>query len=129
TGIQGNGIIHDNQVYQNTHDGILGLSSAAIYSNTVYGNLNGIETLGDFTNSTTQYIHNNVVYGNTALGIYLNGSRSNYTTEVTNNTVYQPLGNAVRVENSSTGVHLRNNILWTQSGFDTSVDPTSELGF
>ena len=46
-----------------------------------------------------------------------------------NNTVYQPTGNAVQIQNSSQNIVLRNNILWAKAGYDISVDSTSEQGF
>ena len=52
-----------------------------------------------------------------------------------NNTVYQPLGDGVRVTASSTSgdssrnVTLSNNIIWTQSGYDINVSRESQLGF
>ncbi len=47
---------------------------------------------------------------------------------ITNNTVYQQVGDAVRVQSSS-NVTLRNNILWVQAGYDIYVPPDSQVGF
>jgi hypothetical protein len=128
-GIQGFGLIHDNQVYHNLQAGIVGYSGATIYANTSYSNLYGIESSGESANNSTQYIHNNLVYANTGQGIYLHGYHNDSNNEVFNNTVYQPLGDAIHLESNSTNVHLRDNILWVQSGFDISMDSSSEFGF
>jgi hypothetical protein len=47
---------------------------------------------------------------------------------VVNNTVYQPVGDAVRVE-ASQGVEVRNNILWVEAGYDLYVASDSQTGF
>ena len=44
------------------------------------------------------------------------------------NTVYQTTGDAIVLENSSENISLRNNILWTQNGYDLNVNPDSEVG-
>ena len=49
--------------------------------------------------------------------------------DLVNNTIYQPTGDAILVTGSVTNAHLRNNILWTQNGFDISVDNSSQSGF
>ena len=46
-----------------------------------------------------------------------------------NNTVYQLVGDAVRLENSARNVKLFNNILWVQSGYDIFVATNSQTGF
>ena len=46
-----------------------------------------------------------------------------------NNTIYQPVGDAVTVKRSAQGVVLRNNILWVDLGACISVDSNSQTGF
>jgi len=46
-----------------------------------------------------------------------------------NNTVYQPVGNAVLIEGSSVNTTLRNNILWVDAGYDIYVNSNSKTGF
>ena len=50
---------------------------------------------------------------------------------MTNNTVYQPVGDAVLVQGGSQNVTLRNNILWVQAvaGYDLNVTADSQVGF
>ena len=71
---------------------------------------------------------NNVVYGNMLDGIWVQGGTG---TQLVNNTVYQPTGNAVRIDGSggASNVELRNNVLWTQSGYDVTVATNSQIGF
>ena len=137
-GIRGGGSIHDNRVHGNTTAGIQSFDSSSqntlfgfgsIYNNTVYSNQIGIERFAFSSSSVTDTIRNNLVYANASQGIYVHGQHQFATTEVLNNTVYQPQGDAILVADHFSNVHLRNNILWAQNGFDISVDPTSEAGF
>ncbi len=46
-----------------------------------------------------------------------------------NNTVYQEVGDAIRIQGSSQNVRLRNNILWVDAGYDLYVASDSQVGF
>ena len=48
---------------------------------------------------------------------------------ITNNTVYQVSGDAVRLDSSAFNVKLRNNIVWVQAGHDVYVADNSRTGF
>ena len=47
---------------------------------------------------------------------------------ITNNTVYQSVGEAIKLQNSPS-VRLRNNILWVNAGYDLNIDSASQVGF
>ena len=49
-------------------------------------------------------------------------------TQIVNNTIYEPQGDGIDLEQNSE-VQLRNNIIWIQSGFDISVASDSQVGF
>ena len=103
--IYSGGTVSNNRVYHNTNQGILAYYNASVLGNTVYSNSIGIQE-GDYGQ-----IVNNLVYANANEGIELTGIY--YTgVQVTNNTVYQPVGDAVLVQSGSQNVTLRNNILW-----------------
>ena len=71
-------------------------------------------------------VANNLIYENANQGILItNYEQGTYT----NNTVYEPTGDAVDVVLDDKNVTLMNNILWAQAGYDIKVDPTSEVGF
>ena len=53
---------------------------------------------------------------------------STYTDAITNNTVYQSVGDAIKLQNSP-NVRLRNNILWVNAGYDLNIDSASQVGF
>ena len=139
-----NSQVLNNRVYNNTESGIYAdvnhpdgfsyaLGSAVVNGNIVYNNATGIDLYfnGQYVNYP-QYgsyqAENNLVYSNSNDGILVNSVVANGQTTIENNTVYQPVGDAVSVVNT-TGVTLANNILWTQAGHDISVDPSSESGF
>ncbi len=133
--------IDGNRVFGNTNAGITALGISTVVGNVVYSNSIGIEG-ADYlyinpltgTQSDTHFngsILNNVVYANSTAGILIQGADG---AQVTNNTVYQPLGVGVRVTESSSGnptqnVELRNNIIWTQVGYDINVYSNSQQGF
>ena len=46
-----------------------------------------------------------------------------------NNTFYTATGDNIRIQNASTNVELRNNVLWDESGYDVYVANDSQAGF
>src|SRR5207302_5187441 len=67
----------------------------------------------------------NVIYRNTGAGILVNGAHSAL---IQSNTVYTSTGDAVYVEHRTAGLTLRNNILWSQAGYDLYVSTDSQAG-
>ena len=116
------GIAEDNRVFGNTTIGIWTNYASPVRGNQVYDNSVGIQANSQFSSE----ISNNIVYENTEQGILLYGVNS---ARVANNTVYQQLGDAVHVQTGSTNVDIRNSILHVTSGYDISVDSTSQVGF
>ncbi|MFN5532562.1 MAG: right-handed parallel beta-helix repeat-containing protein, partial [Planctomycetaceae bacterium] len=117
------GTVQGNRVYRNTNTGIRLTRGGSVLANTVYSNSVGIDVID--SQAGTRSLANNLVYANTNQGIRVGVSN----TQVINNTVYQPVGNAVLVENSVSNVTLRNNILWVDAGANISVNPNSQVGF
>ncbi len=103
--------IEENRVYHNTGTGISLDDDGTVRANVVFSNATGISGQTSYYDFAGQ-VRNNLVYANTNTGIRItDGSGA----EVVNNTVYQELGDAVRLEGGySDGVTLRNNILWVQ---------------
>ena len=121
---QPGGFVDQNRVYDNSGVGIILDYVAAVLGNVVYSNLLGIET-------TTYYsgqIANNLIYANLNQGVLI---ESPVTTGIqfTNNTVYQSTGDGLDIEDSTSDVELRDNILWVFAGYDISVDSDSQQGF
>ena len=123
-----------NRVYDNSAYGIVAYyNNSQVLGNDVYSNGVGIAASGG-TTAGVQVV-NNLVYANTAGGIEVGQVASDDGTQVINNTVYQVAGNAVQVGGgapnyySAQNVSVRNNILWTQAGYDLDVTANSQQGF
>ncbi len=117
---QSGGTVSDNRVYGNSSKGII-VRNATARGNTVNNNPIGISA----EQSPTSTISNNIVYDNTVAGIDV--SIGSVTIE--NNTVDQPLGNAVRLTGSAGNGTLRNNILTADAGYVVNIASTSQTGF
>jgi parallel beta-helix repeat protein len=116
--------LEDNRIFNNSHSGITAAANIVIRANYVYSN--GIGILTPPTNYPyTGILDSNLVYANAKAGIqlnYTNGARA------VNNTVYQLIGDAIDVSNS-TNVSLSNNILWVEAGADLNVSVDGQSGF
>ena len=71
-------------------------------------------------------MHHNLIYRNTDQGILVDNG---HDISIENNTIYTPSGDGVRIRNAAYNVTLRNNILWTDSGYDLYVATDSQQGF
>src|SRR5207244_8445901 len=69
---------------------------------------------------------NNLIYANTDEGILAASSGSPL---IANKTIYQPTCDAIRLAGGSPNFHVRNNILWVNSGYALIVPASSEAGF
>ncbi|MCK4661139.1 MAG: right-handed parallel beta-helix repeat-containing protein, partial [Phycisphaerae bacterium] len=130
------GVVTENRVYNNSSVGILAYEDSDVRGNAVYSNSIGIQ--GERSGSYVFHglIENNLVYANSNHGIVIEGAGTyqGSHTRLINNTVYQPVGDAVRVRQysscyASRDVELRNNILWVGVGYAISVDSNSQQGF
>ncbi len=121
---QHSGLVRDNRVWHNANIGIV-MDQATVSGNRVYANSIGIQTSGPY--GFGGKILNNLVYANANEGLVISGAQP--TSLVANNTIYQPVGNAIRVQNGSNGTRLRNNILWVDAGYNLYVTPDSQAGF
>ncbi|MCA9139007.1 MAG: right-handed parallel beta-helix repeat-containing protein, partial [Planctomycetales bacterium] len=128
-GIQGqsNSTVDSNQIYDN-RIGVFGYYAyeSNITNNRIYSNIEGMR----FDSTNTATIANNLVYANTNSAVYLSygyvsGVRS---PQITGNTIYQSVGDAITIE-SSTGVGLSNNIIWVENGAAINVAADAQVGF
>ncbi|QEG01889.1 Bifunctional hemolysin/adenylate cyclase precursor [Stieleria maiorica] len=126
-GTQYGATVDSNRVYDNR----IGIRTTSGYDtvlvgNRVYSNSEGIRIDGQ--NYVT--ISNNLVYANTNSAVYLKGGyRSGEAhPRITGNTIYQSVGDAVTIEQSSE-VRLSNNILWVENGAAISVAADAQVGF
>ena len=107
-GIVGAGpyLIAENRVYGQSDVGIWSDGSSTVQKNVVYSNAIGIRT-GGLGYGFSGAIKNNVIYANQLQGILAGGGVP--AAQIRNNTIYQPLGDAVRVHEGTVGLDVRNN--------------------
>ncbi len=124
TGISSNAnikIVEGNRIYGNSGVG-LDVGGAPTSNNYIYDNAIGIRSAF----SGAGHISNNYIANNSTIGIQLDGGTPN----VVNNTIIQPVGDAIQVVNLNTAnVKIRNNILHVGSGYTYNVSPLSTRGF
>ncbi|WP_182865929.1 right-handed parallel beta-helix repeat-containing protein [Rhodopirellula sp. JC639] len=114
--------VYDNRIGIHTANGY----DTVLVGNRVYSNSEGIRI--DSQNYVT--ITNNLVYANTNSAVYLKGGyrSGDAHPRITGNTIYQSVGDAVTIEQSS-DVSLSNNILWVENGAAISVAADAQVGF
>ncbi len=121
----GAGAITNNRVFHNSLTGIYATYATPVTGNVVFENSIGIEAKNAYSGLYVGEIQNNVVYGNSNAGIRVSSSGAS----ITNNTIYQSVGNALHVTGRSSSTRIRNNILYSESGFNLYVDDDSQVGF
>ena len=124
-GISSDGLVDGNRVFNNT-EGIVSRGgfisgSAVAQNNKVYSNQVGIDATG--TNGTAL---NNVIYANTNQGILVENGSNGY--RVSQNTIFQPVGDAVHAQGNSPNTKVRGNILDVLLGSPLSVTADSTSG-
>jgi hypothetical protein len=117
--------VSQNRVYNNSIVGIAAQSNVNLVGNYVYSNAVGIRGESVFYGR----VHNNLIYANTNQGLLIRNSGSPSTATYTNNTIYQQVGEAVRLESSARNNRLVNNIIWVDAGFGVHVAANSQTGF
>ncbi|KKL90119.1 hypothetical protein LCGC14_1907880, partial [marine sediment metagenome] len=125
-GYYNSGVARNNRVYHNQQIGILAYYDSLVDGNTVYSNsigVRGAPNVGSFIG----HIVNNLLYDNENQGVLI--EQGGFGADVTNNTIFQEVGDAVRVQGSSSDVLLRNNILWVNAAYDIFVASDSLSGF
>ena len=123
------GYVTGNRIYNNSVRGVYGGYGATVSGNRIYSNLTGIE--GDYAPNAAgagPYYLNNLVYANTSFGILLRGGRFAI---IENNTIYQPTGDALRLQDVAAGTlgafgdRVANNIFVVGAGYAMRVDSTT----
>ena len=127
TGIHGYGIFGGtdwgtdqvNRIHDNT-TGVFADNGSTVRFNRISLNAVGVRV------DDAADLHNNVIFRNTDNGVLVDNGNG---VEIVNNTIYTPSGDGVRLRNFSQNVELRNNILWTENGYDLHVATDSQVGF
>ncbi|HEV8292420.1 MAG TPA: right-handed parallel beta-helix repeat-containing protein, partial [Tepidisphaeraceae bacterium] len=126
----GGALVSENRSYHNSNFGIglnvvTGNSSNAT-RNVVYANNLGFIVGTGFSGQ----LANNLIYANNSAGVEMRGAAfSGGTAKLINNTIYQPVGDGVRLLGTSRNVELRNNILVVGAARAINVAADSQQGF
>ncbi|HEV8608216.1 MAG TPA: right-handed parallel beta-helix repeat-containing protein, partial [Tepidisphaeraceae bacterium] len=124
TGVTGSGILGGgdlalaNLIEKNT-TGVNNFSGT-IQFNRIAANATGINA------SNGQKIFHNLIYRNTQNGLLISGKND---VRIVSNTFYAPAGDNIRIQNTSSNIEIRDNILWAESGYDVYVANDSQTGF
>lgn len=117
--------VRNNRVYNNGR-GIQAHRWTRVEGNQVFSNSIGIS--GESTFGFNGAIVNNVIYANTNQAIFIERSSASGG-QIVNNTIHQIVGDAIRIDNASQGLTVRNNILALDSGRAIVVSTNSQSGF
>lgn len=117
--------VRENRVFANTGVGITFRLDGQLFGNYVYSN-----SVGILADNILFYgeIANNLVYANTNQGIVVDNMYGGGGGKLLNNTVYQRVGDALRIEGQSKDLIARNNILIVDAGNAVSIAADSQVG-
>ncbi len=110
-------LVSNNRVYNNSLTGISTDGYAQILGNYVYSNTTGINAVSGFAGA----VNANLVYANTNRGLLIQGANG---AQFSNNTLYQTVGDGIRVDSTSQNLRITNNIIWVLAGYGLYVDRT-----
>ncbi|MCA9156263.1 MAG: right-handed parallel beta-helix repeat-containing protein, partial [Planctomycetales bacterium] len=124
--IDSGGTAELNRVFNNQIGVWDSASEATIRRNVVYSNSIGIQATPYGSYSPEPTIESNLVYDNANFGLLIGNA---FRATIASNTVFQAVGDAVRIQDQSENVQLANNILWVESGAAIHVADDSQTGF
>lgn len=123
-GIQGGQVI-TNEIWGNTSAGVALNGTGSVINNNIHHNVTGI--FGDYGNSGPFAIRQNVLANNSLRALYfIDGS---YGTDISNNTIYQPTGDAFELRTGKNRLNLQNNIVVVGAGYAVKDSGDSQIGF
>src|SRR5262249_22162317 len=120
------GSVYDNRVYANVGIGVHLWNGSPASGNTIYDNALGIQAEPNYP--TVPYysgtINNNLIYANSGGGIIVHRAHLVY---ITSNTISLPTGDGISFDLSSDHSSIRNNTVWTQSGYNLNIPADSQV--
>ena len=141
TGVQLTGQMQNQHVFSNTTgvtgSGILG-GGDLDHANLIELNTTGVNFVGPIqfnriannqvgiVAASNQLIDHNDIYRNIVQGVHITG-RSNV--QIISNTFYSPSGDQIRIDGASSNIEIRDNVLWSDAGYDIYVANDSTSGF
>jgi hypothetical protein len=119
-----NSLTTENRLFNNSLVGIAADGSARVIGNAIYSNAIGLQGSGSFAG----VVANNVLYANANRGMLIQNTNNTGLAEFVNNTIYQPVGDGIRLDSSARNNRLVNNIVWVLSGYGIYTDNNSQVG-
>ena len=116
--------LNTNRVFSNRNAAITVDGNVQVFGNYLYSNSIGVQTVTFFSGT----VASNLIYSNTNRGILIQNSSNNQLAQYLNNTVYQPVGDGIRLEASARNNRILNNIVWVLAGYGLYVDNNSQVG-
>ena len=116
--------IHTNRLFGNRNAAVTADGNAQVFGNYIYSNSIGVQAISSFNGT----VASNLVYSNTNRGLLIQNSSNGLAAQYLNNTVYQPVGDGIRVEGSARNNRILNNIVWVLAGYGLYVDNNSQVG-
>ncbi len=116
--------IRSNRLYGNRNAAITADGNAQVFGNYIYSNSIGVQTIFGFGG----IVASNLIYSNTNRGLLIQNSTSGQVAQYLNNTIYQPVGDGIRLEGSARNNRILNNIVWVLAGYGLYVDNNSQTG-
>jgi Ca2+-binding RTX toxin-like protein len=118
----------NNRVYHNTNAGITTYNgSGPTIGNVIYSNQYGViaNLAPNAASLDGPYLFNNLIYANSVRGVQVNGGRH---AQIYNNTIYQPQGDAIRIDpfSGNSDIQIRNNILAVGQDYGLNVNVSSQ---
>ncbi|HEY9107620.1 MAG TPA: right-handed parallel beta-helix repeat-containing protein, partial [Roseateles sp.] len=111
-------VLENGEAYANT-TGVY-IDNGTVRGNRIYSNATGVL---DYRNAV---IENNLVYANSNVGISVTDSQTAGVSVIRSNTVYQPVGDGLRLGAAATNVRLFDNIVVVGAGYAiTLANPAS----
>jgi hypothetical protein len=125
------GEITGSRIYNNSGVGLYSPAfGLVVRGNTIYSNDIGLLDAAGNGGAGAYAIANNLFYGHRTAALRLTSYiPTNF--EIVNNTIYEPAADAIYAGGAYAvrGVHLRNNIVWTQAGYGIRIENNSQQGF
>ena len=116
--------VFDNRLYNNANVAITADTGTDVSGNYIYSNSTGILATTSFSGA----VSSNLLYANTNRGLLIQNSNNSGTAQFFNNTIYQTVGDGIRLDGGARNNQIDNNIIWVLAGYGLYVDNNSQTG-
>ncbi len=114
-----------NRLFNNRNVAIVADGLSQVVGNYVFSNSIGVQAINSFYGT----VADNLVYANTNRGLLIQNYNNNNLAQFLNNTIYQTVGDGIRLDSSARNNLILNNIVSVLAGYALYVDNNSQTGF